>query len=105
MCREIKLGAVAADGLMSLSFRRDVADDLDVLQLAHYFVGREGNGKEQFIILSPVEGACGYIHVELFCHGCSLIVERNALLVDATSHMTLGTDVKQFAAQSVADVY
>ena len=105
LCLEIKLVAVAADELMSLTLGRDVADDLDVLQLAHHFVGREGNGEEQFIVFTAVEGAGGYVHVQFLGHGGSLVVERDALLIHAAAHVALGADVHQFAAQTVAYVH
>lgn len=82
-----------------------VADDLDVLQLADAVVLGKGDGEEEFIVLAAVQRAGGYVHVQLLGHDGGLIVEGDALLVDAAAGVALGADVRQLAAQPVADVH
>ena len=82
----------------------DVTDDLDVLHSCYLFVKSQRHGEEEFVILAAVEGAGGDVHIEFFsCYGC-LVVERDALLVEAATHVGLLTDVENFGRETVADV-
>ena len=70
-----------------------VADKLDVLELDDLVVVGQGNGEQQLIILAAVQGAGKDIHVEFFGHDCGLVVNGDALLVDAAAGVALLADM------------
>ena len=70
-----------------------------------FFVIRQGEGEEQLVVLATVEGAGGDVEVELFGRNGGLVVNGDALLVDAAPHVALRADVEQLAGEAVADVH
>ena len=105
LCLEREFVSVAGDEYTA-QFRL-----CDVTYLLHSFEGFYlvvvGNGhcEEKFVVFTSVEGCCGEVHVHLFAHDGSLVVDRNAVFVYAATDGRLFADVKQFGGESVADIY
>ena len=65
----------------------------------------ERHGEQKFIVFSAVKGGGDEIHAEFFGHDGSLIVDGDAVFVDAASGVALLADVEQFGTESVTDVH
>ena len=51
------------------------------------------HGEQKFVVLAAVESRCNEIHAELFGHDSRLIVDGDAVLIDAASCVALLADV------------
>lgn len=102
---EFELLSISRDEHSAEGFLCDVAYLLDAFHLFDFGMVADRYGEEQLVVLTSIHGAGGEVHVEFLCHDCRLVVDRDVLLVDAATAMTLLTDVHQLAAQSVAHVH
>lgn len=82
----------------------NVADDLDTFETLDTFVVCQGYGEEEFIILSSVEGGCHEVHIQFLSHHRCLIIDWDAVFVDATSRMAVMAYVEELGRQTVADI-
>ena len=64
----------------------DVADELYTLNLLNLLVITNGNGEQQFVVFTAIQGTGGDIHVQFLCHHSDLLVDGDVLLVDTTTH-------------------
>ena len=101
---EGKFVAIARDELCAFGSGGDVTDDFDIGQGFHTLVVGEGHGEEEFVVLTTIEGTGGDIEVELLGCDCRLVVDGQAFLKDATTHLTFVADVEKFAADAIAHI-
>ena len=80
----------------SLFGRGHVTYELHIFQTDYLVVVGKRYGEEQFVIFSSVKGACEYVHVQIFGHDCGLVVNGDALLIDAAPGITLFTYMYEF---------
>ena len=73
-----------------------VADEFYVLELDDLVVVGQGYGKEEFVVLASIQGAGIDIHVEFFGHDGGLVVNGDALLIDAAAGVALLADMYEF---------
>ena len=78
-----------------------MADEFYVLELDYLVVAGQRYCKQEFIVLSTVQGACIDIHIELFGHDRRLVVNGDALLIDAAPRVALFADVYQFGRKAI----
>ena len=83
----------------------DVADEFYTFDLLYLLVIADGNSKQQLVVLTAVQGTGGDVHVQFLCHHSRLIVDGNLFLEHTTAYMTLLTDVHQFAAETIGNMY
>ena len=81
-----------------------MSDHFHVVERFDERVCREGHGEEQLVVLAAVESAGAYVEIQLFGGHSSLVVDGQAVFVDAAAHVGAATEVEEFAAQAVAHV-
>ena len=101
---EGKFVAIARDELCAFGNSGDVTDDFDIGKCFHTLMVGERHGEEEFVVLTTIEGAGGDIEVELLGCNCRLVVDGQAFLKDATTHLTFVADVEKFAADAIAHI-
>lgn len=89
------LGVVAGNHGAAELGARDVADDVDAFDFLDFLVIGERHGEQKLVVLAAVERGRHEIHIELLGHRGGLIVDGDAVLVDAASAVTLRADVYQ----------
>ena len=102
---EFKLLSISRDEHFAEGFLSDVTYLLNAFHLFDFGMVADGYSEEQFVVFATIHSTCGEVHIEFFSHDSCLIVDGDVLLVDATTAMTLLTDVHEFATQSVAHVH
>ncbi len=105
MCLELEFLVVAGNEDMSEVFLGDMPDEMHVVHLLNLLMVTYRHSKEQFVVLTAIQGTGGDVHIQLFSHHCRLVVDGNLLLEDATAHMALLADVHELAAEAVRDVH
>ena len=83
----------------------DMSDEVDIIKGLHLFKVANGNGEQQFIVLTAVEGTGGDVHLHLLSHDGRLIVDGQFLLEDATAAATLLADMHELGGEAIADIH
>ncbi len=65
----------------------------------------EWSCEQELIVLSTIEGGSHEVHVDFLGHYCSLVVDWNAVFVDAASGVAVLADMEQFGREAVADIH
>lgn len=73
-----------------------MADQFDSFYLTDLFMISNRHRKQQFIIFTTIQSTGRHIHIQLFRHHSRLVIQRNLLFINPTSHSTLRTDMQQF---------
>ena len=56
----------------------------------------QGDGEQEFVVLASVQGAGIDVHIEFLSHYCGLVVNGDALLIDAAAGTALLADMYEF---------
>ena len=95
MGAESHLGAIARNHSAAVFFFGDISDDLDALYGADLVVVSERHGEKQLVVFAAVKGSSDQVHIDFLCHHSGLVVDGNAVLVDAAAAVALLADVEQ----------
>ena len=81
-----------------------MADNADAFEFRNGFVGGQRHGEEQLVVLAAVHRGHNEVHVKFFGHNGGLVVDGNAVFVDAAAGFGRFAQVHELGRQAVADV-
>ena len=96
LCFELEFLVVACDKNLSEAWVRNVTNEFDVVHILYLLVVANGDGEQQFVVLTAIEGTGGDVHVQFLGHDCRLVVDGYLSLEDAAAHVALLADVHEF---------